>query len=63
MARGLTKKDLEVIDEIAAFYNASKENAELLRIVTGLIAVASKPGASEVFFKRVDELRAKRAAA
>ncbi len=60
MAKSLTAKDLFVIDELATFFTASRENAELLRVVTGLIAVASKPGASEVFSKRVDEMKAAR---
>ncbi len=65
MARGLTPKDLEHIDELAAFYVKSEQNAKLLDVMSALIAVSNVSGAGAVMAKRVKELQrqAKRDAA
>lgn len=43
MARGLTAKDLEHIDELAAFYVESKENAKLLDVMSALYGGTRAP--------------------
>ncbi len=57
MARGLTAKDLEYIDELAAFFVESKENARLLQIMTALVTISDAEGAAAVFAKRIKEPR------
>ena len=53
MARGLKPKDLEYIDELAAFYVKSKDSARLLDLMSTLTAVAGVPGVGAVMAKRV----------
>lgn len=63
-ARSLTKKDLEAIDKLAAFFVESDRNAELMEMMVNLMAIANTPGAAAVFAKRRSELlEARRAAA
>ena len=57
MARTLTPKDLEHIDELAAFYVESKENARLLTVMTALVTISNVRGADAVFAKRPRELK------
>ncbi len=56
MARGLTAKDLEMIDELAAFAVENDRNAELLEVMVKLAIIMKIPGASAVFAKRRKEL-------
>ena len=53
----LTAKHLEMIDELAAFFVESDRNAELLHIMSKLLAVGNIPGAGAVMGKRAKELQ------
>jgi hypothetical protein len=62
--RALTAKDLEIIDDLAAFIVKSDRNAELTEMMVKLHVIIKVPGAAEVLSKRQRELaRVKRDAA